>query len=217
MFGCERLQLADDVRMATEGEVGVDAPLQRREPQLLESSDRRLGEGFVCEVGECGAAPERERRAELLGRDRRLGRPRLFEETFESTQVELVRLDLEQIAGRPGEQDLGAKRLAELRHVHLKRVHRSLGRRLAPDLIDEPIAAHDLIRVKKEDRKYSALPRAPKLKWAIALDDLEGPKDPKLHSIAPARREPSTAARGRFSVSSGPLQAVSRFSAQPTV
>ena len=61
MLGDERLELADELVVAPEREVRVDPELDRRQPDLLEPGDRRLGEALVGEVGERRAAPQRQR------------------------------------------------------------------------------------------------------------------------------------------------------------
>ena len=61
----ETLELADELRMAAEREIGLDPLLERREAKLLEADDRGLGELLVGEVRQRRAAPERERLAEL--------------------------------------------------------------------------------------------------------------------------------------------------------
>ena len=64
----DRLELGDELRVAAEREVGLDPLLEHDGAQLLETGDLGLCERLVREVGERGAAPERERLAE-----RRLG------------------------------------------------------------------------------------------------------------------------------------------------
>ena len=66
MFGDQCFQLAYELGVPPERKVGVDSPLDRGEPQLLDSPDRRLRERLVCEVGERRSAPERERLSELV-------------------------------------------------------------------------------------------------------------------------------------------------------
>ena len=61
MLGDECLELPDELVVAPEGEVGVDPELERRQPDLLEPGDRRLGEAFVGELRERRAPPERQR------------------------------------------------------------------------------------------------------------------------------------------------------------
>ena len=64
MLTDERLQLADELRRAAEGEVGVDAALERDEPKLLEPWDLGLRERLARQVGKSRSAPETERLAE---------------------------------------------------------------------------------------------------------------------------------------------------------
>ena len=54
----ERTQLSDQLAVAPEGKVGLEALLERGQPDLLEPSDRYLREGLVREIGERCAAPE---------------------------------------------------------------------------------------------------------------------------------------------------------------
>ena len=61
MLGDERLELTDELVVAPEQQVGVDPELDRRQPDLLEPGDRRLGEALVGEVRERRAPPERQR------------------------------------------------------------------------------------------------------------------------------------------------------------
>ena len=63
----ERLELADQLVVASEREVGVDPLLERGQAELLEASDLRLGERLVREVGKGRPAPERQRVTEPIG------------------------------------------------------------------------------------------------------------------------------------------------------
>ena len=65
--GDERLQLADELGVAAEREVGLDPLFERRELQLVQARDLRLCERLVGEVGQGGTPPEGERPAQLLG------------------------------------------------------------------------------------------------------------------------------------------------------
>jgi hypothetical protein len=66
MLADESLEFGGELDVAPECEIGVDAVLQRAEPQLLETEDLTLGERLVRDVGERGAAPECERLTEEL-------------------------------------------------------------------------------------------------------------------------------------------------------
>src|SRR6185503_10193666 len=91
-----------------ERKVGIDALLERRQPELLKTDDRRLSERLVDEVGQRGAAPERQgfaqRRRGALGATGRKLRATLTEEALEAAQVELLGLELERVAGRPRDE-----------------------------------------------------------------------------------------------------------------
>ena len=60
MLGHEGLELADELAVAAEREVGVDSAFERRDTQFLELEDGRLCELLVGEVCERRAAPERQ-------------------------------------------------------------------------------------------------------------------------------------------------------------
>ena len=60
----ERLELGNERRMTPACEVGVDSGLDRRQAQLVETSDLGLRERLVGEVRERRPSPERERLAE---------------------------------------------------------------------------------------------------------------------------------------------------------
>ena len=87
MLADEPPQLADELGVATGGEVGVDACLQRLEPLLLEARQRIPGEALPGEVGERFAAPQLERRPQgaggLLGPPFFEKRPAFVAEAFE--------------------------------------------------------------------------------------------------------------------------------------
>ena len=103
------------------------------------------------------------------------------DEPLEAPQVERVRLDLDQVAGRTGDEDVRREHLAEVRDVRLEDVDRCLGRLLAPELVDQAIARDDLVRSGEEERKQRALPRAAQGERVPAVDCLERPEDPELH------------------------------------
>ena len=62
----QRLELADELRVVSERQVGVDSLHKHREAHLLETRDLGLGKSLVGEVGERGPAPEPERLPQLV-------------------------------------------------------------------------------------------------------------------------------------------------------
>ena len=63
MLADERVELADQLRVASVGEVELDPLLDTREAKLLQAGDLGLGEALVGEVRERFSAPQRERLA----------------------------------------------------------------------------------------------------------------------------------------------------------
>ena len=64
----QRIELGDDLAMAAGAQVGVDARLERRQPQLVEAGDLTVEESVGLDVGVGVAAPHRQRLAKP-GRD----------------------------------------------------------------------------------------------------------------------------------------------------
>src|SRR5262249_25767656 len=81
----ERFELADELRVAPERQIGIDALLEHRQPELLEARDLDLRERLVGEVGERRASPERQRLVQAV-------RIAACDELLESLEVELTRL-----------------------------------------------------------------------------------------------------------------------------
>ena len=108
VLGDECLELADQLIVAPEREVGVDPKLDRCQPDLVEPGDGRLGEALVGEVSERPAPPERQRVAEPL---RRVGcqaaseqAPSLVHQPLEAVEIERIGLDADDVAGRSRRQ-----------------------------------------------------------------------------------------------------------------
>ncbi len=135
MLPDEPFELADQDRVATALEVGVDPILEHRDMEFLEPRDLCLGEGLVHEVGEWLPAPE----GKSLG-----GLPR-GDEGLEAIEVKLARIDAGLVAGSDGEDSLAPERLAELRDVDLECLLRRFGRPLSPEGIDQAIGGDDPI------------------------------------------------------------------------
>jgi hypothetical protein len=108
VFGDQRLELADQVGMAAERKICFETLLDGRQSQVLEASDLGLCERFECELRECWAAPEGERFVQETGGACRIasreGLATVGQQKLEGVQIKLTQLELEQVAGRLGEQ-----------------------------------------------------------------------------------------------------------------
>ena len=126
----ELLELGHERVVPPAGEVGVQPPLERAEPQLLEAAALVAGERKLAEVGQRRAAPELERRGErrrLVGRPPRLAR----EQLVDAVEVELARLQPQPVGAAPGLDPLRAERPAVAVHGHLEGVGGARRRALA--------------------------------------------------------------------------------------
>src|SRR5262249_16103109 len=97
---------------------------------------------------------------------------------------ELFRLDTNEIARWPSDDPVGAERLPQLGDVVLDRVQRGPGRFRAPELVHEPVGRDDLVRTSEQQSEQRALAPAAEGERAIAVDGLQGAKNPELHRSA---------------------------------
>jgi hypothetical protein len=181
VLGRDRLQLADQVGVAAARQVGVDALLERGEPQLVQPCDLGLRERLVGEVGERRAAPQRERLAQLLGRAGGLRPARLAAQPLEQREVQLVALHVEHVAGRARGQPLGAELAPQAHDVALDALGHGGRRRLSPQVGDQPVGRDDLVGAQQQDRQQGALLDASEHERPVLLDNLQGSEEPELH------------------------------------
>ena len=100
----DSFELPDELGVASEAQVGLDAFLDRDATELFEPQRFGAGEVGVGELGERGAPPEAERLVEeRRGRRRLTGAGallRVHDQPFELEGVELLGLDRQQVSGR---------------------------------------------------------------------------------------------------------------------
>ena len=131
----QRVELGDEGGVAPEGEVGVDAVLERLESKLGEVH-RRGARRLARQVGERISSPQRERLLQQGGGLTRLGGARLFDEPAETVEVALIGLDAEEVAGRPGDEAV-AELAPQAEDVVLQRAEGRGRRIVAPDRVHE--------------------------------------------------------------------------------
>ena len=122
MLANECLELADDLGMPTEREIGLEPELEGAHPQLLEPGDLLCANGSSATSASGG--PRQSASASRRSSDARVrSRARcLAHEPFEAEQVELVGPDAQHYPGWLRDDRVGAERLPQLRHVVLQRV-----------------------------------------------------------------------------------------------
>jgi hypothetical protein len=104
-----------------------------------------------------------------------------LEQRFETARIEAFGRDAQDVARCPGREKLVVgpvgEQASELRHVAVQDgVHRRRGV-VAPELLDEPLARDDLVRVQDKKGEQRALLRAAERQRALRLCGLERPED----------------------------------------
>src|SRR5690242_10441495 len=103
MCPSEVLELGDELCVTAEGELRLDAVLDRSHAHLFEPFDRCLGKRLVAQVGKRVSAPERERTREAVGGSGRIATCKRIQAvvhpTLESRQVDLLGIDGDDVAG----------------------------------------------------------------------------------------------------------------------
>lgn len=169
--GGEGLQFGDRRGGEPGGDLGVDPVLHGGEPQFLQPRDGRVGEVGVGDVGEGGAAPQRERRAQAV-------RPRAGvllgagggDAALERDRVDLAGVDPEPVARRAVLDHVPPGDAAQPGHQRLERV--PAGRGALPQIVQQPLGRHGAARLGRQPHEEGSQP---------AARDLDGPRGPVPH------------------------------------
>ena len=97
-------------------------------------------------------------------------------------------LDADQVAGCPRDDPVGPERLPKLRDVVLDRVQRLLRRAHPPELVDQAVRRDDLVGTGEQQGEQRPLTLTAEWKRAVAVDHLQGAKDPEFHLSARSQR-----------------------------
>jgi len=134
--------------VAAELEVGVDPLLDRRGPLFLELRAFRAGDRVV-EVGERRAAPQAQCLPQKLGGAFGVETAGVGDELLEALEIEAAGLDAGEVAGRLRDDRVAAEGLPKLGDVNLERRRGGVGRRPVPELVDQPVARNDAVRMQQ--------------------------------------------------------------------
>ena len=160
LAGDQGLDLPDHLRVAPQGQLGPDPLLEQREVQLLQAPRLAGGEG-LGELGERRPAPQGEGLAQAVrgapGIARGEGLAARPQQLLSPEGVNLRRRDVELVARRARQQDVGRQHLAQLRDVDLHHLGRRVGRLLAPEVIDQAGGRHGPARAQREHGQQSPL------------------------------------------------------------
>ena len=182
--GDERLELGDELVVAAERQVAVDALLERAQAQLLEAGDLALRERLVVQVRQRLAAPERERLEQTARPLYRIVQlPRLRDQRLELLQVDFVRRNVQQIPGRSRPDPICADQLPQGGDVPVQRGLRAFRRLFAPQRLDQLWSRDDLLAVEEQRREQRPLLGTRRGQITIALDDPQRTKQLELHAF----------------------------------
>ena len=166
----QRFQLAQELAVAAQLEVELDTLDDGGEPLLVEPCALRDEQAVQAHAGERRSAPHGQRLLEQLPSDPRLtGRARLtrpVQRLVPAVDVALSGSHIQSVTARVAGQPaaIGARRgqpLAQPRDVHLQAVARPRRRLLAPHLIDQLVAGHDVTRHQRQGREQRPRPLTP--------------------------------------------------------
>ena len=102
--------------------------------------------------------------------------PALGNKTLEPPSIELPFLDTKQVAQSARLEHIDAQRLAQPGDVDVNRLARVGRRRSRPELLDQAVAGHDLIRAKKNRLSRSVFLRPPSVTGSPSRVTSSGPR-----------------------------------------
>ena len=200
----ERLELRNEVVMPAERELELDPALDAGLTELLEPLDLAPREVVVGEIGKRGAPPQRKR---LTQRQERIGvleTAGVLEELFEAQGVEIAVVDPNEVAAGHGLDRCRAELFAQLRDEPLERLRSGLGRPPAPQLLDQAVARHSLVRMEEQEREQLPLVPAAEAQRGHSIVNLQRTENFESHCRPP--RRPYRLARGLVRGRSLPLR-----------
>ena len=185
----ERLELGDQLRVSPGFEVGVESILERREPQLLETTNLGLSEGLEPQVGERRPAPNLQRLPQQpSGALRVVSGERsasLFGECLEAVEVKLTGRGPEHVAVGLGDDPAisSSKSFTQPGDVRLQALSGCRWRPFPPEQLEQGVGGDGLVRAEQKYREQGPLlATADGVRPPIG-NDLERPEDPEIHRI----------------------------------
>ncbi len=191
MLGDQRAQLVDDLVVPPQLELGVVAPLQHLPALLVQPLHVGLFHPQRRHLVQRGAPPQRGGLAQQPGLGLQVGRAAgLGAQALERQQVELVVVEVDRVAGRPGADELPVRqvveRLAQPHDVRLQGRARGTGRLLTPEVLHQLVRRDRRVRLHQQRGKQDTLFGRPQLHDPARVDDLQRSENleppPPLHA-----------------------------------
>jgi hypothetical protein len=178
----QSFQFADEIRISTRFEIGVDPRLDDSDAKLFQPRDVLRKRRLKGDVGQRRTTPDRERVRQLGGAlfcRHWLG---IADETLEAIDIDLSWVGAEHVAPSTCGDNVRPKDLTKTRNVVAQGRRGILRCAPTPKLIDEPIASDDLVCMQHQKRKHSSLLGPTDLDLSISVPDLERAENTKVHS-----------------------------------
>ncbi len=191
----ERLELADQLLVASQLEVGLDPQVEGALAELLEPRHVRGQQAARHDVDQRGAAPEREGPAERLGRPGRVSvlqeRLSLTGFRFESVEVDGPVGNGQGVPPGPGEENFlripRGENFPEFVDVCLQRGHRTCGRITLPQFVDKFRGLYQGISPHEEKGYHLARLGCGGHYIARTIENLQRAEHPEVHLTSPVQ------------------------------
>jgi hypothetical protein len=200
----QALELGDEGGGDAGAQVGVDAVLGGKQPELIQAGDDGPAEIAVGHVHQGRAAPQRERLAQGRGGGSRVV-AQLYSaaggELFEPDDVGRAGIEFQLVAGGPGFDDRVRQRAAQPGNQGLQRVRRARRRLVGPQPVNQLAGRDQLAGAQRQHDQQRAQPgsadveRGPRV---VIGADLKRPEHGDLHSsiVPDPARSPAWLVRG---------------------
>jgi hypothetical protein len=194
-------QLRHDVLMPAEIQVGLDADLERLQPQLLEPGSVFAAEPLGTDVGQRASAPQVQGLVEggahieppvVVPGD--IGLP---DQAFEAGDVQLLLAQADEVARSRGHEAVGAQGVAQVLDVVAQRRVDRGGRGRVPDDIGQLLRRDRLVGAQGQSREHRALDSGGHLELPVALANRQRAQHAYPHRRPPLRRLAIRGARRR--------------------
>ena len=201
MFPAQRLQFACEFPVTAQRQVGFGPGLDRHQGQLGEMRSFGISEAGVRELGERLPPSQLQRLAQRGGRERHLPflkqAPSLRHQLFKTGCVEIIRTDIEGIAGVGGDDRRGTEGTTQLADLGLQGVDRVGHLPVTPQRVDQQVRADGLSPMKRQQGQDRSLLGAPDRYRHAPFYCLELAEEPHLHTSTLRRPHLSSSLRPR--------------------
>ena len=203
VLGDQPLEPLEQLRVVAQRQFRLGQQFECRDAQVLQPRDLGLGERLEGQIRQRRPAPERQRSLERRRRPRRVARRELAA-AFRHQALELVGVEppgvepeLVAVLARRDHVSV-SERSAQPRDVDLHGLGGRRWRSVAPELVDQPIAAERLVGVQQQHGQQRPLPSPAHRHHAVGVKDLEWAEDAEFDAqprdrIAPRAASPARA------------------------